>query len=74
MRFILAVLLLVAMPAFAQQPQQPASPMEQALGQKLMEEINSNIQLRTQLVGMQDQIKDLQAKLKPQDKPPEPQK
>lgn len=63
---IIAFAMLLSTSAFAQQP---ASPAERALGEKLMEEINSGINLRAQIAKLQDQIKELEAKI-----PAEPKK
>lgn len=70
MRTLIAFLLLTTA-AYAQAPQiiQPAQ-VQQALGQKLMEEINSNIQLRAQLLQLQDELE----KLKKVDPPKEEKK
>jgi hypothetical protein len=78
---IAALLLLLPLPLFAQQGP-PPSPEAQALGGKLMEEINSNVSLRTQLIKSEAQIKMLteeNAKLKASvkaeaSKPAEPSK
>lgn len=59
-KIIVAAVLLFASPAYAQTPQ---SPSELALGQKLMEEINQNIQLRTTLIQAQAEVKRLQAEI-----------
>jgi len=81
MKRLFTILLFVAAPAWAQQPQPPASPEVQALGNKLMEEIQSNIQLRTQLIHAQAQAKTqaeeiakLKAATVANAKPPEPPK
>ncbi len=57
---------LVTPPAFAQQA--PATPLDQALSGKLMDEINQNIQLRAQLLQDEAKIKELQPK--PDTEPP----
>lgn len=55
----IAVILLALMStAFAQQPK--PSPIDQALGIKVMEEVNANIQLRAQLIAAQERIKELE--------------
>ena len=61
---ILFVLLLLITPVCAQpQPQpQPPSALVQAFGQKIVEEVNANIQLRMQLIEAQAKIKELEAK------------
>jgi hypothetical protein len=83
MKYIFLLLVLLPMVAFAQpQPSSPPLPEVQAVGGKLMEEIDSNIMLRTQLIKMQTQLKaaqDENAKLKAATKaeapkPPEPAK
>lgn len=81
MKRLLIALLLLSAPAFAQQQPRPPSAEEQALGGKLMEEINANIQLRTELLKAQAQAKSLQeenmklrAASKVEAKPPEPPK
>lgn len=51
------VFLLLTSAAFAQQ-----TTAEQALSQKLLEEMNSNIQLRIQLIQAQAKIKELESK------------
>lgn len=64
-KFLIAtVLLFTAFPAHTQQ-QVPQSPMEQAMAQKLMEEINTNLQLRSQLVQANEKIKQLEDAKKP---------
>jgi hypothetical protein len=54
-------------------PQQtiPAAQVQAAIGQKLMEEINGNIQLRAQLLQLQDEIEKIR-KEKPAAVPPPP--
>jgi hypothetical protein len=62
---IVLALLVLSAPVLAQQG--PPSPEAQALGGKLMEEINSNVTLRTELIKTQAQLKSAQeenAKLK----------
>jgi len=61
MRFglILAALLLAA-PAFAQQ----ASPAEQALSERLLNEIQSNVQARAQLIEVQRKLTAAEARIK----------
>jgi hypothetical protein len=56
--------------AMAQQP--PASPMEQSLSGKLMEEINQNIQYRAALVQAQRTNDDLQKQVAEFKKPTVP--
>lgn len=45
--------------ANAQPPQPPSSPMEQALGAKLMQEINAGLQCSAGIVQLQKQVADL---------------
>lgn len=52
------IFLLLTSTAFAQQQ----TPSEQALAQKLLEEVNANIQLRIQLINAQAKIKELEEK------------
>jgi len=59
MKRLLLALMFVSLPVLAQQGP-PPSPESQALGGKLMEEINSNVQLRTELIKAQAQLKALQ--------------
>lgn len=68
---ILLILLAFTTAALAQaaSPQPQSTPLEQSLSQKLLEEINSNIQLRSQLITAQERIKQLEAA-----KPKEPNK
>jgi hypothetical protein len=80
MKRLSLVLFLLASPAIAQQGPPPSAEV-QALGGKLMEEINSNVQLRTQIIQAQGQIKTLseenaklKASTKADAKPPEPAK
>jgi hypothetical protein len=62
MKYSPLVFLLSITPALAQQPQQ--SPAEQALGSKLMQEINAGLQCTQQLIGANKQIEQLQARIK----------
>lgn len=64
---VLAILLLLATPAVAQQPQPQPSPLEQALGQKLGEEVNANIGLRAQIIQLQNQLRELREPQKKDD-------
>ncbi len=59
--FVLALVL--AAPAFAQQP----SAAEQALSERLIAEIQSNIQARAQLIETQRKLAEAEAKLKAQE-------
>ena len=54
-----ACVLAFGVAAFAQQGAPPTA-AEQALGGKLMEEINANVSLRTELIKAQAQLKTLQ--------------
>lgn len=54
----LAILLLLTSVALAQQ----APPIAQALSEKLIEEINANVQLRVRLLDAQAKIKSLEEK------------
>lgn len=54
---------LVVSPAMAQFA--PPTPLEQALGLKLNDEVNANIRLQTQIIQLQNQLKSLQSKLNP---------
>jgi len=72
---ILFALLLLGIQAFAQTPQQP-SPEFEAIGAKLMQEINAGIQCnanavagRRELEKLQAEIKALKAKYEPEAKP-----
>jgi hypothetical protein len=59
---MLKLLTLLISTASAQPAQSPPSPQQQAIAQKLMDEINSGIQLRAELLAAQQQIKELQDK------------
>jgi hypothetical protein len=61
----LAILLALTASALAQPQPQPAT-LNQALSQKLLEEVNANIQLRVQLIEALARIKQLEEK--PQDR------
>lgn len=75
MKLTLAIIaILFSTAAFAQAPQQQPSASEQALAGKLMEEINSNITYRAQVVQLQNQIKELQAKVPPPEQKETPKK
>lgn len=58
---IIIAMFVSSAPALAQQAQQ--SPMERALGGKLVDEINSNVQARAALAQAQDEIADLKKQL-----------
>lgn len=62
MRFLILAVLLIAAPAFAQQP--PPSPNEPALWAKLGREINEGIACNANLVALQAEIQKLQARIK----------
>lgn len=55
----LVLMVLCATPAFAQQ-QAPSTPLDQALGQKLMTEINDGIQCRAGTIALQNSLSSLQ--------------
>jgi len=61
--FALATILAMLPVSFAHAQQPQPSPKEQALSGKLMEEINSNIDYRTAVIGMIAEIKDLKKQL-----------
>jgi hypothetical protein len=64
MKHLLASLaVLSAAPAFAQQPA-PSSPNEQALGQKLLAEINSSIACSANLITINQTLTAAQARIK----------
>jgi hypothetical protein len=69
MKKLVFAALLLATPAVAQQQ---ASPEMQAVQQKLLEEYNQNLQLRTELIKAQAKLKDLM--VPKDDKTPEPKK
>lgn len=50
--------------AHAQQPQPQQSPGEQALGQKLMQEIQSGVQCSMQSISLQRELATVQAEVK----------
>lgn len=64
MRALIALLLLTV-PAFAQVA--PA-PLDQALGEKLVQEVNENVQLRAIIVDLKRQLADAQSRLPKDDK------
>lgn len=70
-KILIALLLLTSVaPVFAQQP--TASPREQALSSKLMEEINQNIDFRRALIEAQAIIEELKKQIaKAQEAPKE---
>jgi hypothetical protein len=71
---VVAIALIVGI-AIARAQQPPTSPLEQALGSKLMEEINQNVQARASIITLQQQLKAAQAELakqKPDGKPTPP--
>jgi hypothetical protein len=57
----LALLLLLTAPVLAQQPQQ--TPLEQALGARLMQELSSGVSCETKVIGLQKQLDDLKKEL-----------
>ncbi len=64
-RLAVLVALVVASPAFAQQAQ-PSS-AEQALSDRLIAEIQSNVQARAQLIETQRKLAEAEAKIKAMD-------
>ncbi len=75
----IVAIMLLASPAIAQvpaQPQLPQTPREQALGGKLIQEINENLTLATNVIVLQQQVQKLQEDLAKarQDKKSEPAK
>ncbi len=58
------VLMLATLPSRAQE----ISPRERALMERIGGEVNSNIACSTNVVALQDKIKDLETKLKAQEK------
>lgn len=63
---VLIILLLLTGTALAQQKPPQMTPINQALSEKILEEINSNVNLRAQIVTLQARIKELEAKLPPE--------
>lgn len=57
---VMAILLALTVPALAQQAPPALSFLEQALGQKLLDEVNTNVQLRAQLLAAQTKIKSME--------------
>ena len=58
LRVLIVLLALTTTTALAQQP--PLSVLEQALAQKVTEEVNTNVNLRAQLIAAQAKIKELE--------------
>lgn len=71
MKPLLAALLLLPTVALAQQPQ-PASPTEQALGAKLIQEFNAGLQCSANVVTLQQRIAELEKQLAEKSAPPPP--
>lgn len=69
-----AICLFFVFPTIAMAQQQKQAPQEQALTQKLLEEISSNISLRAQVIQLQDEVKQMKDSLAHPPKPDEPQK
>ena len=67
---VLAIIAIYFVSALAHAQQSPASPREQALTQKLIGEINNNIQCNTDIATLQQQIAKLQEELKAKEKEP----
>lgn len=61
LKYAVAILLFSA-PAFAQQPQ-PSTPLEQALGAKLVAEINAGLQCSATQTVLQQQLQQATAKV-----------
>lgn len=61
--FVAAIFAFVVLPAVAQAPQAPPSPMEQSLSAKLLTEINSGLQCGAGLASAQAHIKQLEARI-----------
>jgi len=59
---VLAAALLLAGPALAEQQEQ--SPAEQALGQRVIVEINANLQAAAKIIELQRQLTAAQARVK----------
>lgn len=68
---LLAALVACVPPARGQQPSPPG---EQALGQKLLVEIQAGLQCSTALITAQAELTKLRAELEAAKKPPEPKK
>lgn len=62
--FIFTLALLVSSPATPALAQQPTSPMEQALGSKLIQEINASVSCVAGMVTVQQQLAAAQARIK----------
>jgi hypothetical protein len=66
MRWIIGWFCLLTSAAYAQAPQAqppPQQPNEQALANKLMQEIGGNLQCQAQVISLQREIDDLKKKL-----------
>jgi len=61
-RVLIAAALLLAGPALAEQQEQ--SPAEQALGQRVIVEINANLQAAAKIIELQRQLTAAQARVK----------
>lgn len=66
---VFAFLAALALYALEAKAQQPAPPRDQALTQKLINEINSGLACNTSLIDAQQQIAALKAELAAKDKP-----
>lgn len=62
--FIAFLMLVTLLPAVAQVPTPEVAPQVQALRQSLVEEINKNIQFRTEVIALRDQMIKDKAELK----------
>lgn len=69
MKKLAFLFLLLAAPCFAQQQQQ--SPGEQALGAKLMQELQSGLNCSANLIGAQAELAKAQARIKELEAKPE---
>lgn len=72
MKYLIAIALLIATPALAQQQQ--ASPAEQALSTQLLETIQSLVSVRAALIDTQRKLAEAQEKIKQLEAKPAEQK
>jgi len=72
-RFLIIALLLAPAGAAAQQPAQPSA-AEQALGEKLLREIQEGLRMQADLIETKRKLADAEKKLKDLEKPAEPSK
>ena len=76
MKYLVAILMMLVFASEAQ-AQQQTSPTEQAIGNKLLQEINNGIACNANLLVVQKQLADAQAKIKeiePKAAPAQPEK